>query len=62
MSYPSWRYHEKEEPKIIHSKDEEHKDWKDSPAYFEKQADEQAPAEDEKPEVKEVKPKKKKQV
>ena len=33
--YPSWRYHKSEEAKIIHSEDQEHPEWKDSPAHFE---------------------------
>ena len=32
--YPSWRYHKTEEAKIIHTKAEEHPEWKDSPAHF----------------------------
>jgi hypothetical protein len=32
--YPSWRYHKKEEPKLIHSEKEEHHEWLDNPGKF----------------------------
>ncbi len=52
--YPSWRYHKTEEPKIIKSEKEEHKDWKHSPADFKEDepSHEPTPAKDEKPKVK----------
>lgn len=47
--YPSWRYHKELEPKLIHSADEEMKDWVDSPALLQVEVKEEI-----KPEVKEV--------
>lgn len=60
--YPTWRYHKNEEPKIIKSEQEEHPDWKDSPAHFEKDepSDEPSSAGDEILEDLKIKPKKKK--
>lgn len=63
MKYPSWRYHKSEEPKVIHSEDQEHPDWKHSPACFEEKEElskESEEIQEIKEEVKEVKTKKKK--
>ncbi len=64
--YPSFRYHKTEEPKLIESSKEEHKDWlhnpgmflhEDHPDYVKKQEikiDEKAKEEHQKPEAQEA--------
>lgn len=45
MSYPKWKYHKTEEPKLVESEEQEKElggDWKESPADFE-QASEEKP-------------------